>query len=804
MRTVPHQPSLSSAWGKAKNATSPHPVICHIIDTTAVATQIYGLLLGPQCRTALKAAFARLGDAWRWIAVLCGLHDIGKYSPAFQALRSDLAVELLGECASSDIRCVARLPGLPRTDTPHGVITELYLGDLLRRWGATQPVASTIASALGGHHGYFALAAEVRQARAGRNHHGGPTWSAWRDSMVYELLMLWELPAGDGMPWADIELMPADAVALAALASVSDWIASDTTNFPYAEPGLDLAAYVQLARQRAANAVARLEWSSWHAPEDSSFAHLFPDDQPPRPIQIAVEQITRDCREPMLLLLEAPTGEGKSKAALQSITSLVHNLGTGGAYIAMPTRATSNQMRAEFRTMVNRLGQGETVRLVHSSADEHLAAEAAVDAAGATTPSGIGVDHPEDDDVAAREWFTHKKSLLTGLGVGTIDQMLKAGIRSGHVVVRLAGLANKIVVVDEVHAYDTYMSTLLDRLLQWLGRLGTSVVLLSATLPAARRAELVAAWQTGARHSPAPTEPVARDSAVYPRVTWTQAKGGVQVRSVGTSEVNQHRDVTVVSIADDKVVAWALDRVRSGGSVAIIHNLVRRVQASVTALQEAIQQLPVREQPALFSITGRLGPPERRTVENQLQEAFGPTAHRPTRAVVVGTQVLQESLDLDFDALVSDMAPIDCLIQRMGRIGRHRYGAERPDLVMAVTGVTDTPTGPRFPPYTNTVYQPMLMLRTWALLRPPRTLRCPDQVPELVDTVYGPAESNVCPAGWEDAWTHAADRLQRALAAEKHDAAVHYLPPPDAMEHLRELTVRPKDTRHTRSRRGRP
>ncbi|WP_245805371.1 DEAD/DEAH box helicase [Amycolatopsis australiensis] len=223
----------------------------------------------------------------------------------------------------------------------------------------------------------------------------------------------------------------------------------------------------------------------WSPPAEARFEELF--EQPPRSLQLVVERAAAGLEGPASVLVEAPTGEGKTKAALQAAAAMVGRLGLAGFYVGMPTQATSNQVFDVVHEMLTGLGDVTTVSLVHSAAREAVAA-----------PSQVGVDEPGMQDAEAQAWLTRKRNLLAVLGCGTIDQALKGAFRSGHVFVRLAGLANKVVVFDEVHAYETFMSTLLQRLLMWLGALGVPVVLLSATLPSSRRAELIAAWQTGA------------------------------------------------------------------------------------------------------------------------------------------------------------------------------------------------------------------------------------------------------------------------------------------------------------------
>jgi CRISPR-associated endonuclease/helicase Cas3 len=763
-----------------------------MVDTAAVAEQLMPYLLGRQAREELHAGLEPLDNPYAWLGLLCGVHDLGKYSPGFQALNPSIAITRLGDEAEFDVKYVTRQAGIRRVDTPHGLITAIALKALLASWGARPEIAERIAVAVGGHHGYLPHAQELRQARAAINDHGRAPWHAWRHNMVQELARLLGLPVPDALPWGDVHVSAAAAVNLAGLASVSDWIASDTRNFrPDDDP--DLVAYASRARELAARAVARLDLGPWQPPQDTSFRNLFPSVPSPRPVQDVVADVVAGRSTPTLLVIEAPTGEGKSKAALQAAATLVQTQRLSGLYVAMPTRATSNHMFDDVSALLTEHGSPIQPHLNYVGAAEYRRAAAAM-------PTRVAADDEDDSDTAAQEWFTRKRSLLASVGVGTVDQILKAGIRSGHGFVRLAALTNKVVLVDEIHSYDIYMSTLLDRLLMWLGRNGVSVVLLSATLPTARRQELAASWRAGLlrclpRELPSPPSEVA-----YPRVTVAD-RSGVLARSAGVSKLNADRSVRLERLDDRAVVEWAAARAIRGEAVVVVHNLVRRAVDTAAEVRKRLDAMPIESRPQVITINGQLAQAQRRRVEDELKRKFGPDGSRPA-AIVIGTQVLEQSLDLDFDALVTDLAPIDALIQRIGRVHRHNRDPHRGTATVAITGVTDTDHGPQFPPYQRSVYEPWITLRTWALLREQAVLRLPHDAPRMVDAVYGSAETVTCPPGWVHAWQRAEQDYLRAQRKNEHDARVMYVPMPHALTHLDEMTARPQDP--SRTRKGRP
>ncbi|WP_433274516.1 CRISPR-associated helicase Cas3' [Actinosynnema sp. CS-041913] len=782
------------AWGKASGTRPPHPLVCHVVDTAAVAELLMPVLLGPSCLAELRGAFAALGDPDGWVAVLCGLHDLGKYGPGFQALRADLVAERLGGEAAADVAYLERPKGVPRVDTPHGTVTALHVRDMLTRWGMPRSHAVVVAAALGGHHGYYPAGGEVDQAATEVNDHGGVRWAGWRDGMVLDLVRAFGLEEPESARWAGVRVGVRAAVALAALTTVSDWIASDTTNYTSPEGPFDLVDYVAQARDRARGALKKAGLRAWTAPSDTSFGALFPDLTELRPVQVTARSLVAGRTGPTMLVVEAPTGEGKTNVALQAAATLVGESRLTGVYVAMPTKATSHQFLDEFERLLKHVDDPSAVKLIHSDAKAFLE-ERAVE------PSDVGRDDREDSEVAAREWFTRKRSLLASLGVGTVDQAAKSVVRSGHLFVRLTALSSKVVVFDEVHAYDTQMSALLDRLLMWLGWLGTSVVLLSATLPSRRHLELVTAWQAGVLGCPPSAVPAVEGDASYPRVT-VAGREPARTVPVGVSELNSGRKVVLDKVvSDEKVVGWLIDRARGGRAAAVVHNLKSRAKATFEAVRDAVEDLPPHEQPKVVLLHGELTTAVRRRTEAQLRCWFGRQGKR-RHAIVIGTQVLEQSLDLDFDAMLTDLAPIDLLIQRAGRVHRHRRDG-RGELVLGVTGVTDTPTGPTFPRYLHSVYSTYLLMRTWAMLRDKQTIECPDEVSGLVDAVYGVDEAIVCPEEWKASWQASARTHRRAIEAQKDQAHHWYAPMPMAVERLNELTDIPKYVRNLRAGRKR-
>lgn len=437
-------------------------------------------------------------------------------------------------------------------------------------------------------------------------------------------------------------------------------------------------------------------------------------------------------------------------------------LGQRGVYFALPTQATSNQMFLRIRPFLRtRFGNDGFVNLhlAHGMAalsDEYRKlpivprlAEASLydkDARGEQTDSEYGA-------LIAAEWFAAaKRTLLSAYGVGTIDQALLSVLQVKHGFVRLFGLGGKTIIVDEVHAYDVYMSTILESLLEWLGAMSTPVVLLSATLPAARRRSLLDHYARGAGWSVPEFE-----DAPYPRVSYATAqKAGcaaiaatAKARRLGLRWVDGTLPKELNSGENFPLAASLAKALRDGGCAAVVCNTVRRAQAMYRALEASFAQLPPSERPDLYLMHAQFRHAKRQALEQFVLGSFGLGAdgkrnpNRPHRAVLVATQVVEQSLDLDFDVMVSDLAPVDLLLQRAGRVHRHEENEPRPGQLSEPTlwicrpGV-DEEGVPSFDRGDAFIYEPYILLYTWYALGQGQAdaVEIPGDIETLIERVY--------------------------------------------------------------------
>jgi len=710
-------------WGKAdpKYPGEPkwHPAILHMLDVAAVARAILEVP-GPRRDLVVKTV-EDAAQPESWLDLINALHDLGKIIPGFLAKAPEWAAPL-------------RREGFPFTltldGTDHKPAGFALLADLFRDQGGC-PVASILAQFPAAHHGLFILGRPLSDLRKGC---GGAPWTEAREGIVEAVRDLFGVEWAQ-FPWRDAESLPTvPFIALAGLIAVADWLGSDHHRFPYRDAtGLKLRDYWQEQQARARQIVAALELHRPPAmPGISRFEGLF-SFTTPNPCQAAALQTVRAIPGPLLLIVETPMGSGKTEAALAVADIILRERGGAGLYYALPTQATANQMFGRVDDFLYRNpGVDRTeLHLIHA----HAALQPAYQELRAASVDG------GEGDVVASDWFSgHKRGLLSPFAVGTVDQALMAALRSKHHFVRLFALAGKVVVIDEVHAYDTYTSALLENLLRWLAPLGCTVILLSATLPPSKRQALARAWRPEARFLVPPR---------YPCIIGLGADGEAQVHGVEGIRQQPYR-LEPLRIAKEQRWEAIAERIAAGieqgGCAACILNTVGEAQA----LFRRLRRDPALADAVLLLFHARFPLGQRLEIEALLEAHFGKPDkvgdRRPRRAVVVATQVLEQSLDVDFDLMVSDIAPIDLLLQRAGRLHRHdrprppgleeaRLYVLQPDLSVAQPDLKPS----------ERIYAPDLLLKT-ALLLESGTLEVaePQDLERLICAVYEEAPSD-CP-----------------------------------------------------------
>lgn len=660
-------------WGKADPSyrAEPkwHPLAYHCVDVAAVGIEY--LRRTPSIRTLLMREL-RIEDERtleHWMAFWLALHDLGKFSEAFQSQRPDLFQELRGRAPDASKSYRLR----------HDSLGMLFWRDVLGQRAVDE--------------GWFGPDTELALdgidcwMRAVTGHHGQPPKESgefWeqhfdrkqdRAAILEFVAEMRSLLLGNGVaaiPSASgVETFHRSSMELswwiAGLAVLADWLGSNTDFFGYRadlDRPLPLGDYWEHAARQAVTALDAAGVSPVRSERSLSFAELFPDIAAPSPLQNWVATVDLP-PGPQIYLLEDVTGAGKTEAAV----TLAHRLMAAGCadgfFIGLPTMATANAMYGRIGKVYAKLfSERASLALAHGQRNLVEAFAASV------IPPGPSDDDAQQADETATArctaWLAdhNKRALLAPAGVGTLDQALLAVLHSRHQSLRLLGLFRKVLVVDEVHACDAYMQGVLETLLEFHARAGGSAILLSATLPQRMRQALLDAFASGFR-SAAP----AVQALQYPLATsWHSAEPKTLVERALPTREDVRRTLAVRYVCDEaQVVAAIVSAVASGKCVCWMRNTVADALAAFAKFEGRMPADNLTLFHARFALRDRLD------TEDKVLAWFGNESTPEQRAgrLVIATQVAEQSLDADWDFVVSDLAPIDRLIQRAGRLQRH-------------------------------------------------------------------------------------------------------------------------------------
>lgn len=702
-------PSLQSTtdieclWAKS-SPTGGLPLIRHMLDVAAVAATLLHQL--PDRALGSRAGHVSLDpeEAARWFTVLVGCHDLGKATPGFQAKWGDGRSK--AERAGFDFPT-----GAPDR---HDAATGCFLKRQLRAHGLGNSDAKILTEAVAAHHG-FAIPSTEEAA------HGRLVLDArWRDAHRDLFDEVLRAVGASGVPRVvDDQGSRADLYHwLAGLCSTADWIGSSERFFPHDRPRTEHGVWFRQSLELARIAVRECGLASagggGPTSVDGCMRAALPPGALPRPLQITVATALTHVSDekPVLLVIEAPMGEGKTEAAFAADAWFRHSGNRRGIYVAMPTQATSNALYGRLAAYVDRLGLAgrSEVQLAHGAAGQGQAR---------LRLREIGFDDSKST-VGASEWLAgSKRTMLAPNAVGTVDQSLVSVLNAKHHFVRYFGLADRTVVLDEIHAYDTYTSGLIERLIAWLLASGSNVIVMSATLPEARRNRIL--------RLAAGTEPP--EFPPYPRVTFA-ADG--RIRSFPFA-ARQAAEVALEPFGVDAidVAVHACGLAGKGACVLVLANKVSRAQEIYEAVAARTEHSALFH--ARFPMEQRLG------IETSVLRRFGVHGAGREGWVLVATQVAEQSLDVDFDILITDIAPIDLLLQRIGRIHRHTRsrppGFEEPTAY--ICGLSSRAEELPPPELTRSVYDRLTILRTAFWLHDRRKLCLPDDIDRGVQWVYG-------------------------------------------------------------------
>lgn len=773
-------------WGKLRrdpltgSVVEWHPLPHHCADVAACAEALLrGTLLGP--RLAHLGGLSALADAQvARLCVLAALHDLGKFAIAFQ-----------------NKRLVA--PSHP---------TRGHLKEALGLFNDGYRFAALASSALALEQ--IAGWAEDMDGLlyATISHHGRPVqpeanmrpewWAPTADLDPFPGLAALIQDTRGWFPmawWSDAEPLPARPAfqhAWAGLLNLADWIGSDAERFfPFSQdPDVDRMPF---ARAAAATAIERLGLlvtpfrGAMESPVD--YRRLL-DGAAPRPAQRCMASLDLSPAG-TLTVLEAPTGSGKTEAALLHFLRLFQQGLVDGLYFALPLRAAAMQIYQRVCRAVNCVfprGPRPPVILA-------VPGYRRVDDVEGTALPDFRTYWPADDDLMLRYhgWAAEnpKRFLAGTVVVGTVDQVLLSSLTVSHAHLRAAALLRQLLVVDEVHASDVYMARLLEDVLErHLGAAGHAL-LMSATLGSSAQHRLLAT--VGGKSRAAPPALAEALRRPYPLVT---IASGSQAESLTVEDTGPPKALTFEPrpFLDHpvEVAARALSAAREGGRVLVIRNTVtgcRSVQDEIELLAQS-----THDEHLLFRCDGVVAPhhsryssSDRRRLDDAIEKAFGRQRPVGSGLVAVTTQTVEQSLDLDADFMLTDLCPMDVLLQRVGRLHRHQRG--RPPGCQAARVVVLVPDEGDLSGFITAsgagagrhglgrVYEDLRMLQaSWELLTQEGAVTLPTANRRLVESATHPEALGQVVAGRGEVWRAHERWLTGVRLANRGLASLNLIP----------------------------
>lgn len=828
----------------------------HLQDCAAVACRVWNDFLPDAVKEELVADLGSERAAVGLVSFLAMIHDVGKASPAFE-VQCDYLCDRVREHGLRVDEQFFACHKEERAGYRHELVGYQSVCQWFNRRGYQtdeESMANGIAYVVGGHHGTCVTADKKRLlGKAEAKHYlGGQAWDDVRQDIIN-----WAAEETDFETTLhlldDRPLRCRTQILLTAIVIISDWIASDSWLFPLNSSEVDEQCFDAFERARQAwwqlNLPRPWQVSLEESTPDALFAERF--DIPGahlRPVQREAVRLAQTMPSPGLMIIEANMGEGKTEAALLSAEVLAGRFGCGGVYYGLPTQTTANAMFHRTLGWIGRLPAPEqgtlgsvflshgkreqneeyfnlTERTSAANAFEMRNGEYIVDDEDRTGGDGASNGFEPSIEAVVNSWLSgRKRGNLSDFVLGTIDQILMMSLQCKHLVLRHLAFAGKVIILDEVHSNTAYMNVYLETTLSWLGVYGAPVIMLSATLPQARREAFLEAYRRGAaartdaQHEPEQSlmdfltarksviqtestsrrqssdtgsEAVRRCGKVldtrYPLISYVS--GGEEPRSIAPKPSGRESSVLVQRIADDDetLVQLLRDKLATGGCAVVVRDTVQRAQHTYDVLKKAFGDvMDVSLDHARYMAC------DRSAIDTRLLERFGKDSTPATRrGIVVATQVVEQSLDVDFDVMVSDIAPADLILQRAGRLHRHRRGegeCDRPEPLrqprLYISGMESCDIGqpPVFAKSIESVYERFFLMRTAALMglwdNKPIRLRLPQDIPQLVQGVYDVGR-DCCPDAWCPNERDARGKLRKHVCDSEEKAAQFRIFRPD-------------------------
>lgn len=755
-------------WAKLRNEERLwHPLVAHSADVAAVA----GRLVAPDSvlfQRLVRSAGGRTSpDRIRALLVLlAGLHDVGKANHGFQERRF-VALRDRAFPHQGHVRIV--FESLTDPEFQEALESPFRWADPDEGETLMNLLAATIA-----HHGRPYDPADVASGAIDMKRYWNSDPASGR-APLDEVRRL----GGLAVEWSGIRAhgegmrLPRSALfnhLVAGFVNLADWVGSTEQFFPLTpDPDLDPAQYWALAQQRADRAcrdiglminrrVTSLAPSTIYG---QLFPGVFGPDTGNRPTPLQKILAERALPEGgSCLVVESDTGSGKTEAALTLYARLREAGLVGGLLFALPTRATASAMKERVAECVKHLYPDGAPRVVLA-----IGGQSPTPGEAAAILQGAERTYPDGENQKRPDWASgHAKKFLAGeIVVGTIDQALLSVLAVKHANLRLSALSRHFIVVDEVHSHDRYMLETLRTLLRVHEESGGAALLMSATLSATAltflgEAEGVAEFDEAA-------------SRPYPVISDRMEGGGWQDQAL--TSTGRMKEASWYLVDEAAGLEEAVQAARSGARVCLLRNTVRKARAAMRELLEGgasdVIWTPVPGQsPATYH--SKFAQPDREVLDRAVLRDFGSTdrqaAGRPGGAglILIATQVVEQSLDVDFDLMITDLAPVDVLLQRMGRLHRHPRrnpsrpkGFTQPQLQVIAPKNGIDPTGRSGRAYGwGSVYQNLPVLElTRRIVGTVEHVQIPRDNRFLIESVYHPDRLELFTS---DAWAKAMEQ----------------------------------------------
>lgn len=679
------------------------------------------------------------GELKKTAVLLAYLHDIGKITPFFQAkiLQSLPDRRSIFEHYGIHIPDLSEYIHKERETSHHTICGEAILNKL----GFPKDISSIV----GAHHGMTTENVRGLTEKYPEKFFGIPEdsnlWSSLYGEWADHSLEHAGFCSASDLP----KLNKRTQVLLSGMLVMSDWLSSDSERFVLIGED-EIFSENEYITGRFENAVDDLDLPDvWKSDQlrmtDEDFRERFSFSM--NDIQSAVIKATESCNSPGLFILEAPMGIGKTEAALAVAEIFAARCEKTGVFFGLPTQATANGI---FGRVVN-WAEKQSSDAFHSIVLAHGSAEFNSEFIKLRSRDPQ-IDSDGEGGVVTHSFFSgSKQSLLADFAVGTVDRLLLSALKKKHAMLLHLGLSQKVAIVDECHAYDAYMNRYLDRALTWLHEYNVPVFLLSATLPEERRKTLINAYLNRSEQAAELPE------VAYPRLTYTD---GDELCAVPLPINIPEKTVRIAGVEDDAAIEEIRRAVGAGACVGIICNTVKRAQR-FAELARSVEGANVILYHAQFVI------PDRIEKEEALKAAVGKSSLPAQRngTIIVGTQVLEQSLDIDFDVMMTDLCPMDLMLQRIGRLHRHER-ADRPNDYKNARCIVFGTTEPNRS--SEKIYTKWLLMRTRKLL--PETISVPGDIDRLVTETYKDAE----PDGSEERAALEEYTLKLAIKQQKAEA----------------------------------